>query len=39
MTVTMKLKDADKDSQKKINFMPCMLVSVLFIWYNNNNSN
>jgi len=29
MTVTIKLKDADKDSQKKINFMPCRLVSVL----------
>ena len=29
MTVTIKLKDADKDSQKKISFMPCRLVSVL----------
>jgi len=29
MTVTIKLKDADKDSQKKINFMPYRLVSVL----------
>jgi len=29
MTVTIKLKDADKDSEKKIKFTPCRLVGVI----------
>ena len=33
MTVTIKLKDADKDSQKNINFMPCRLVSVFILLF------